>query len=55
MCLVSEVLHYPAACSLFGAVQNYLEQLTLFIAVLGFDQSLPGLRISAVYLLLLGI
>lgn len=52
MCLVSEVLHYPF--SLFGAVQNYLEQLLLFIAVLGFDRSLPGLYISVASLLLLG-
>lgn len=54
MYLVSKILCYPGARSLFGAVQHYLEQLSLFIAVLGFDQSLPEQHVSAASLVLLG-
>lgn len=54
MYLMSKVLHYPGARSLLGAVQHSLEQLSLFIAVLGFDQSRPVLHISAASLVLSG-
>lgn len=50
-----ESLALTKCLSLLGAVQHYLEQLPLFIAVLCFGQSLPVLHISTASLMDLGI